>query len=94
MRKSLDSAPRTTGGQSVTKTAAINGAQGQGRAQRGKGERTGGDTVTQPAGTCQPVRQLPGCSKSTFASVDWRHIFGRDNAAQLIFLSPVSISRN
>lgn len=59
MRKSLDSAPRTTGGQSVTKTAAINGAQGQGRAQRGKGERTGGDTVTQPAGTCQQFDSCP-----------------------------------
>lgn len=62
--------------------------------RKGKGTHEGVEGYRQPVGTCQPVRQLPGCSKSTFASVDWRHIFGRDNAAKLIFLSPVSISRN
>lgn len=59
MRKSLDSAPRTTGGQSVTKTAAINGAQGQGRAQRGKGERTGGGI--QSLSQLEPVNLFDSC---------------------------------
>lgn len=102
-RKSLECAPnrrQAASGlwQSVTKTAAINGVQGQGRARGGKGGEQGGEYRRAASRTCQQFDSWPAVpsprSSLVCLSVDWRHIFGRDNAAQLIFLSPVSISRN
>lgn len=62
-RKSLDSAPnrrQAASGlwQSVTKTAAINGAQGQGRARGGKGGK-GGIYRQAASRTCQQFDSCP-----------------------------------
>lgn len=72
--------------------------KGKGVHEEGR-EVRGGYTGRQPvepvnSSTVARLFQVHVRLSSVCLSVDWRHIFGRDNAAQLIFLSPVSISRN